>query len=281
MNSKGLTLTEIMISVNIVGLIAATAIPAVTNLRETAYENICRKNLQAIDNAKLQWAVTEEEPDDAEPTEGDMADYITGDFPQPVIAGALYDINNVVTPALCTFHGNGFVDGFGLTLPSAIRDLVRNGDLDTSDIMDGNWVWSISADPKKGELITLQKSPPLQPYEGPKGILSLPSNPETLNLFGHNGMKSNKSFQTDPTIEICINGKTLKGESIGHFSKEYIENMPEYTNKDAKQYMSMMVKGGFYVVNNRIEARVVNGITVDYYDHNGNLLGSIKGGIEL
>jgi len=273
MKTKGLTLTEIMVSVSIIGLIATVAIPAVTNFREIAYENICRKNLQAIDNAKLQWAMTEEEADDAEPTEEDMAGYIIGDFPQPVIAGALYDINDVITPALCTFHGDGFVDGFGLTVPNNIADLVRNGSLNASDIMDGDWRWGIPAHSENTELTTLKlninTTGELQPLSS------------FVDYCGHIGMENDKSFQTDPAVEIYINGKTLKGEVIGHFSEEYAERISknEANISSTKPYISMMTKGGFYVLNTvPIGPPGSNGtvIIANFYDHKGNPLGSVQ-----
>ena len=109
MNHKGLTLTEIMISVSIIGLIAVITIPAVTDFRRDAYENVCHRNLQAIDVAKIRWDMdpNKADPDATEPSEGDLAAYITGDVPDPVVAGALYEINDVMTPAFCTFHGDG------------------------------------------------------------------------------------------------------------------------------------------------------------------------------
>jgi len=153
MKTKGLTLTEIMISVSIVGLIAATAIPAVTNFREDAYENVCHRNLQAIDVAKLRWDMdpNKADPDATEPTRGDLAAYIIGDVPAPVVAGALYDINDVMTPALCTYHGDGVntpanygQDGFNFSslYDEWVRDdqtfmagdADKDGDVDVDDL---------------------------------------------------------------------------------------------------------------------------------------------------
>ena len=73
MKTRGFTLTEVMITVTIIGLLALIAIPAVTGFREEAQEAVCLENLSAIDNAKVQWAVTEGEADSAEATEEEKA----------------------------------------------------------------------------------------------------------------------------------------------------------------------------------------------------------------
>ena len=268
MNRKGLTLTEIMVSVSIIGLIATIAIPAVTNLRETAYENICRKNLQAIDNAKLQWAVTEEEPDDAEPTEEDMAGYIRGDFPQPVIAGALYDINDVVTPALCSFHGNGVVDGLGMGFPSDIADLVKSGDLDASDVIGGDWNWTSAPIP-------------LGVGFGPGGDFMAYDVPSESGRYGTKVYVGKHEINPDVYAEVNINGNTIKGFTIVHHSEEYIEyNRESFQEKEKKwagydlgyEYSTMlkMDKGGYKVCNYDNQNKVV----FSYYDHEGNLIGT-------
>jgi len=241
--TKGLTLTEIMISVSIIGLISAIAIPAVTNFRETAYQTICHKNLQAIDNAKLQWAMTEEEPDDAEPTEEDMAGYIRGDFPQPVVAGALYNINDVVTPALCTFHGNGFIDGFGMTFPNSIVKLVEVGDLTPSDVIDGDWIWS-------GKHFTTFQYPDSSngSYRSKDGT--------TIECYWPD---MDKTVDTDSNPELNINGENIKGIMISCYSKESIEYHKEYfkaLQEDCgsynsatyeESYLSKMDQGGYEV----------------------------------
>ena len=249
MNSKGLTLTEIMISVSIVGLISATAIPAVTNFRETAYENICHKNLQAIDNAKLQWAITEEEADDAEPTEEDMAGYIRGDFPQPVIAGALYDLNDVMTPALCSFHGNGFIDGFGARFPDGIVDLISTGDLDASSVVNKDWCWTETS------MIFY-----------------------TIAQYGFGPWRVwDEMVDINSTPEIEINGNTLKGRSIWHYSDEYMRlqedaltRQQEHASLGDHTFELQMIDGGGYRVSNTIDE---DGYRWDYYDIKGNLIG--------
>ena len=54
MNKKGLTLTEIMLTVLIVGLIAAIVIPAILNFMEEAKRSACFQNLRAIGRSLLQ-----------------------------------------------------------------------------------------------------------------------------------------------------------------------------------------------------------------------------------
>ena len=268
MKTKGLTLTEIMISVSIVGLIAIMVIPAVNNFRETAYQNICRKNLQAINNAKLQWAVTEEKADDAEPTEGDMAGYIRGDFPQPVIAGALYTLNDVITPALCSFHGNNGIAGLGVTVSANLMNAINSSpNVSGSDVMDSTWVMDDNLFATFGDIFSLQL------------------NSDGRTAWGGLGEGLVSSDEIEP--EITINGKTLKGDIIIHYNEEYVETNRSYWESreddsgsyrgfDEGCYESHLLgtSGGGYIV---IDPR--NGVgyqTTRFYDYKGELVSYIE-----
>ena len=142
MKTKGFTLIEIMIVIAIIGMLASVVIPVAINLIEDARANICQENLRTIDNTKMAWATDNNQPDDAEPTEEELADYVNGDLPQPVVAGALYKIGAVIAPALCSFHGNMAVAGSGITMPSTIADFLNNSEqINAGDIMDDDWLW--------------------------------------------------------------------------------------------------------------------------------------------
>jgi len=55
----GFTLTEIMIVVSLVGMLAAIALPRFIRSRATAHTNACINNLRQIDDAIQQWAMEE------------------------------------------------------------------------------------------------------------------------------------------------------------------------------------------------------------------------------
>ena len=56
---SGFTLTEIMIVVTLVGMLASIALPNFIRSRATAHTNACISNLREIDEAIQQWAMEE------------------------------------------------------------------------------------------------------------------------------------------------------------------------------------------------------------------------------
>ena len=72
----GFTLTEVMIVVGIIGLLAEIAIPYFLEARGTAAKNICINNLRQIDGAKQQFALEELRSPTLTPTYEQMAEFL-------------------------------------------------------------------------------------------------------------------------------------------------------------------------------------------------------------
>lgn len=69
----GFTVTEIMIVVGIVGVLAEIAIPHFMEARQSAAARLCVGNLRQIDNAKQMWALEELRAPSAIPTSEELA----------------------------------------------------------------------------------------------------------------------------------------------------------------------------------------------------------------
>jgi prepilin-type N-terminal cleavage/methylation domain-containing protein len=89
------TLIEIMIAVMIVGLLMMIAVPNMRKYMETGRYNAIVANLKAIELAKTTWANDNRKPDNAVPTEADLAPYFQGEKFPASISGETYNINAV------------------------------------------------------------------------------------------------------------------------------------------------------------------------------------------
>ncbi len=98
------TLTEIMIVVAIIGLLAAIAIPNFAKARTTAQMNTCYNNLRQIESAKDQLAIEIKKTTGDTVDTDDIGEYIKGGFPS-CPAGGTYDVGVIGTNASCSIHG--------------------------------------------------------------------------------------------------------------------------------------------------------------------------------
>src|SRR5260221_9930513 len=69
-------LAKLIISVAIIGLLAAIAIPNFVRARTTAQQNACINNLRQIDGAKQQWAMEQRAGPGAAPVATDIDPYL-------------------------------------------------------------------------------------------------------------------------------------------------------------------------------------------------------------
>jgi prepilin-type N-terminal cleavage/methylation domain-containing protein len=103
----GFTLTEIMIVVAIIGLLAVIAIPAYARSRAHSAETLCISNLRRIDEAKALWALDNGKGLGVKPHDEDLfgpTSYIRTKPQCP--AGGRYDLGKTKDPATCTVDGH-------------------------------------------------------------------------------------------------------------------------------------------------------------------------------
>lgn len=103
------TLIEIMFVVAIIGLLAAIAIPNLTQAIATSRAQACQLNRKNIDAAKLRWSLANNQPTDATPTDQDLfgRDALIEHKPN-CPAGGVYAINAVQERCTCNVpkHAN-------------------------------------------------------------------------------------------------------------------------------------------------------------------------------
>ena len=106
---SGFTLVEIMITVTIIGLLAAIAIPNFVRSRNTTQKKGCINNLRQIDGAKHQWALEYRKGDGATPVPDELGAYILrGRFPTCPIIGQ-YTIGSMTNCPICSKAAAGHV----------------------------------------------------------------------------------------------------------------------------------------------------------------------------
>jgi prepilin-type N-terminal cleavage/methylation domain-containing protein len=74
-SEEGFTLVEIMVTVAIIALVLAIAIPSFVKAKESVFKNSCISNLKVVDEAVSLWSFTEGKGDDDPVT---MADLLNG-----------------------------------------------------------------------------------------------------------------------------------------------------------------------------------------------------------
>jgi prepilin-type N-terminal cleavage/methylation domain-containing protein len=102
---QGFTLTEIMIVVSIIGLLASIATPSFINARSTSRMNACINNLRQLTGAKDQWAMENAKGETEPVVMNEVSLYMKGGIPT-CPSGGTYNFTTVRMSATCTVGGH-------------------------------------------------------------------------------------------------------------------------------------------------------------------------------
>ncbi len=102
-NRKGaFTLTEIVIVVAIIGLLAAICVPNWVKSREAGQLKGIVSNLRLIESSKDQWALEQRKGTGDQPTAADLTGYLKNNTMPTPVASETYNINPIGTSADAT-----------------------------------------------------------------------------------------------------------------------------------------------------------------------------------
>jgi hypothetical protein len=101
---------SIGLSMLLVPMMMAIAIPNFVKARNTSMQNACINNLRQIDAAKHEWALENGKKDDAVPTESDLTPYFKNHQMPHCIAGGIYIIGAITNPPTCSITGHKLRD---------------------------------------------------------------------------------------------------------------------------------------------------------------------------
>ncbi|HEX4265045.1 MAG TPA: DUF4190 domain-containing protein [Verrucomicrobiae bacterium] len=94
---------SIGLSIFLIPMLAAIAIPNFVKARDTAQKNVCINNLRTIDAAKQQWALENKKTGNDVPTPADLDPYIKGGFASlHCPKDGVYNINRVAEAPTCS-----------------------------------------------------------------------------------------------------------------------------------------------------------------------------------
>jgi Domain of unknown function (DUF4190) len=95
----------IALSIFVIPLMLAIAIPNFVKARQTAQAHLCINNLQRIDTAVQLWALQTKKEKGAIPSESELVPFLGGTFPV-CPAGGVYRINPVEEKPSCSIPGH-------------------------------------------------------------------------------------------------------------------------------------------------------------------------------
>jgi competence protein ComGC len=98
---------SIALTVLLIPLLAAVAIPNFARARDQAQRNACWMNLEQIESTKQVWALENKKSGTDVPSETDLKTYFKDSQIPACPKGGTYTLNAVDTRATCSLHGDG------------------------------------------------------------------------------------------------------------------------------------------------------------------------------